>query len=74
MNEKQMQAIEQALNNSEMFKSLNESIKALYIKENREPTAEEYEALRTILICKVMLDDEAVHQIVSDEVWNALQA
>lgn len=66
------QEIIEAISNSEYFKRLNAVAKATYEKENRRPSDEEYQTLRNILICKTMLEDEAVKHMVSQSVWNEL--
>lgn len=67
------QEVIEAVEQSQLWKTLNSSVKALYEKENRIPSSEEYQALRTMLICKVMLVDENVKAVAGRAMWNELQ-
>ena len=62
----------QAINKSEYFKRINASAKAVYESAGREPSAEEYQALRNVLICQTMLEDETVRAIVAKSVYAEL--
>lgn len=62
---KQMQIIEKAINGSEFWRNINARVKAVYEKENKIPSDEEYQALRTVLVCKTMLEDKEVFETVS---------
>lgn len=65
--------VQKAIENSPVWLKLNAEVKALYEANNRVPSEEEYTALRTMLICRTMLDDENVRRAVSDDVWEQLQ-
>ena len=54
---------------SEMWKSLNEGVKALYVAEGREPGQEEYQALRNMLIMKVMKEDPRIMEMLATETY-----
>ena len=54
---------------SELWKNLNASVKALYVAEGREPSQEEYQALRNILIMKVIKETPEIMEIMSAETY-----
>ena len=68
------QEVIEAVEQSKLWKVLNASAKSLYEKENRIPSKEEYQALRSVLICKVLLTDEKVKSIACQAMWKELQA
>ena len=51
---------------SALWKELNEKAKELYEKHGRTPSEEEYQALRKVLVDKVILDDPEVFKAVAD--------
>ena len=44
----------------------------LKAEHNRIPSEEEYQALRNILICKVMLEDPKVYEIIAEYTYKEL--
>lgn len=70
---KDMGKIIELINGSDLFKRLNERCKNLYEQSSREPSEEEYQTLRNMLICKTMLEDEKLFQEISQQVWKANQ-
>jgi hypothetical protein len=68
MDEKQMKIIETAINGSELWIKLNELAKSAYEKFARVPSEEEYQTLRNVLICKVILEDKEVFNLVCEQV------
>lgn len=64
----------QAIQKSPMWQRLNQEAKALYIQEGRFNIPDgEYQALRNMIIGKVMLEDENVKEVVRMETYKALQ-
>lgn len=58
---------------SELWIRLNETCKKMYEAEGRIPSEEEYQALRNILIFKVMQADKSISEELSKQVWESLQ-
>lgn len=58
---------------SELWNRLNETCKKMYEAEGRTPNEEEYQALRNILIFKVMQADKSISEEMSKQVWESLQ-
>lgn len=58
---------------SELWIRLNETCKKMYEAEGRTPSEEEYQALRNILIFKVMQADKSISEEVAKQVWESLQ-
>ena len=73
LTEEQMNTIENEINKSPLWHKLNESCKKEYEKANIIPSKEEYQALRNILICKVIMEDQQVRKNLSSEVWEVLE-
>ncbi len=73
MTNEQMNSIESAINNHPYWIQLNSISKSLYEKAGKIPTKEEYQALRNVLICKVLLEVPEIQKTICNEVWNALQ-
>lgn len=69
MNNDIIKAIEQ----SELWKQLNATCKKVYEQENRRPSDEEYQALRNMLIAKVIKDDSTVREMMMKEIWEVAQ-
>ena len=63
----------EAIEASDLWKRLNATCLATYEKEGRRPSDEEYQALRNILICQVMMNDESVKAIMAQETYEALR-
>lgn len=61
-----------AIEGSDVWLMLNSKCKAVYEQQNRIPTDEEYQALRNVLICKTMLEDETVLKMVQDYTFSQL--
>lgn len=68
-----MNRIETAVNGSPIWKQLNDKCKELYAQYDRTPTEEEYQALRTMLVCKVALDDPQVMKVFADCTFEVLK-
>ncbi len=58
---------------SELWKEVNQKAKNLYEAHNRIPSEEEYQALRNVLICKVVLEDKEVFNKVAELTYNELR-
>ena len=63
----------EAIEASDLWKRLNATCLATYEKEGSRPSDEEYQALRNILICQVMMNDESVKAIMAHETYEALR-
>ena len=63
----------ESIENSPIWKDLNNKCKEMYKTHNKVPSEKEYRALRNILICKVMLEDTNVYDMLSEFVWKSLQ-
>jgi len=69
----QMEKIKTAVETSPVWEQLNARVKRLYQQHNRIPTDEEYQAVRTMILCKVALEDKNVMKALSDCTWEALR-
>ena len=69
----QMDKIENEINKSPLWHKLNELCKKEYEKVGKVPNKEEYQSLRNILICKVIMNDLEVRKALSSEVWAILE-
>lgn len=69
-----MNKIEKAINNSPLWLEINAKAKAMYEESGREPSEEEYQALRNVLIFKTIKDDPNVLKLYQDMVWEDLQS
>jgi hypothetical protein len=63
----------EAIEQSELWKQLNATCKKVYEQENRRPSDEEYQALRNMLIAKVIKDDPSVRAMMMQEIWEVSQ-
>lgn len=72
--DKQMEQIQKVIESSPKWAEINAKVKALYQQFNRIPSDEEYQAVRTMIICKTALEDENVMKVLSDCTWEVLQA
>ena len=63
----------EAIEQSELWKQLNATCKKVYEQENRRPSGEEYQALRNMLIAKVIKDDPSVRAMMMQEIWEVSQ-
>jgi hypothetical protein len=72
MDEKVLGNIITSIENSPIWKDLNDRCKKVYEEQNRVPSKEEYQALRNVLICKVILDDSKVHSLTAGYVYSKL--
>lgn len=63
-----------AIEQSEMWKQLNANIKALYEDNNREASEEEYQALRKMMIMKVMAEDPNICEVAAKSAYNEFNA
>ena len=63
----------EAIEQSELWKQLNATCKKVYEQENRRPSDEEYQALRNMLIAKVIKDDPSVRTMMMQEIWEVSQ-
>lgn len=73
-NDAQMEKIKTAVEASQIWEQLNTQVKRLYRQHNRIPTDEEYQAVRTMILCKVALEDKNVMKALSDCIWETLRA
>ena len=73
-NSEQMGKIKNAFEKSPIWAEVNAQVKRLYQQYNRIPTDEEYQAVRTMILCKVALEDKNVMEALSDCIWEALRA
>lgn len=73
-NSEQMEKIKNAFEKSPIWAEVNAQVKRLYEQYNRIPTDEEYQAVRTMILCKVALEDKNVMKALSDCTWEALRA
>ena len=69
----QMDRIEQEINKSPLWHDLNKACKKEYEKVGKVPSKEEYQSLRNILICKVIMSDLEVRKALSNEIWAILE-
>lgn len=58
---------------SPLWKALNEKARALYEDHGRTPTEEEYQALRNIIICKVMLEEPQIREVMAEKAYEHFQ-
>jgi triphosphoribosyl-dephospho-CoA synthetase len=58
------------IESTEMWKSLNTTCKQMYEKENRIPSTEEYQALRNMLIMKVIMETPEIMELMAKETFN----
>lgn len=58
---------------SPLWKKLNEGVKKLYEDNNRVPSEEEYQSLRNMLVCKVMLEDKNVKEAIAKATYDELR-
>ena len=72
ISDKGMDEIANSLNYSEVFKATNEKIKKICVEHNKTLTQKEYNALRSIIVMKTILEDKKVFKIVADEVTKGL--
>lgn len=54
---------------SPLWAELNAKAKVLYEKHGRTPSEEEYEALRNIIICRVMIEEPAIREVMARETY-----
>lgn len=73
MKEKNIDAVIKHIEKSELWERLNNKCKAMYGAYNRVPSEEEYQALRNILISKVMLEDPEIFEMMAKFTWEELQ-
>lgn len=67
--DKMTDKIIEAIQNSSMFISLNSNIKDLYEKEGRTASEEEYQAVRNMIITKVMAEDKNIMELIAKETY-----
>lgn len=72
MDEKVLGNIITSIENSPIWKDLNDRCKKVYEAHNRVPSKEEYQALRNVLICKVILEDSEVRNLTADCIYSEL--
>jgi methionine salvage enolase-phosphatase E1 len=65
--------LQNAINNSSLWQEINANAKSMYEESGREPSEEEYQALRNVLIFKTIKDDPNVLKLYQDMVWEELQ-
>lgn len=63
-----------AVQASPLWVALNQKAKEMYEQTNRIPCEEEYTALRTMLICKVMLEDPSVQEVACQSMYAEFNA
>lgn len=66
--------VQKTIENSPVWKALNESINNLYKENNRVPSEEEYKAVREMIMLRVMVDDENVRMLVANDVYDMINA
>lgn len=71
--EKHWQEIAKAFEESPVWVELNKKVGGLYEKFNRLPSDEEYQAVRTAIMCKTILEDDKVMQTMAKCTWEVLQ-
>lgn len=64
--------LETAINNSQLWKDINAKAKAMYEEIGREPSEEEYQALRSVLIFKTIKDDPEIFKLYSGMVFDEI--
>lgn len=64
----------ETIEKSEMWKNLNEKVKNLCNEYGIEQSTEEYQALRNMIICKVMAEDKKVYETFAKETYETLKA
>ena len=69
MNDKVLVAIQE----SPLFLRLNKNIKALYEREGRVASDEEYQAVRNMIITKVMANDPKVIEVIAQTMYAELK-
>ena len=69
MNDKVFEAIA----TSPLFIRLNKNIKALYEREGRIASDEEYKAIRAMIIGKVMINDKNVADVLAKSLYTELR-
>ena len=57
---------------SEMWERLNIKVKALCEEHNQNLTQEQYQAIRNMMILKVMMEDEEVKEKACKSIYNEL--
>ena len=73
MENKNINTIIKHIEKSELWERLNNKCREMYQSYNRTPSDEEYQALRNILICKVMLEDPEIKEMMCQYTWEELQ-
>lgn len=68
-----VESIIKHIEGSPLWERLNATCKAHYEAHNRVPSEEEYQALRNVLICQVMLSDPKVKEMMCEFTWQELQ-
>ena len=69
----QMDRIEKHITNSPYWERLNKTCKEAYKAAGKTPSEKEYQSLRSIIICKVIMEDQQVRKNLSSEVWEVLE-
>lgn len=72
-NDAQMEKIKKAVEASPVWEQLNTQVKRLYQQHNRIPSDEEYQAVRTMILCKVALEDKNVMKTLINCTWEILR-
>ena len=68
-----LEKLGEKISNSEYFKYLNKSTKNMCEEKNVTLTEEQYQSFKSLMICKTILEDEEVFNMVSEEVWQELK-
>lgn len=73
MESKNIDTIIKHIEKSELWERLNKKCKSMYEEHSRTPSEEEYQALRNVLISKVMMEDPEVFEMMARFTWEELQ-
>jgi methionine salvage enolase-phosphatase E1 len=65
--------LQEAISNSPLWQELNKKAKEMYAETGKEPSEEEYQALRSVLIFKTIKDDPEVLKLYQDMVWEEVK-
>lgn len=63
----------EAVQESPLFAKLNADMKKIYKDNNKVPSEEEYQLVRNMIICKVMLDDKEVKEKIARATYDELR-
>ena len=64
-----MDKIIKKIEGSEKWEMLNKKVKELYESHSKTPSEEEYQALRNMMIYKVMMEDKEIMNLMAEECY-----